>query len=157
KKELTQWTADLEQLEKSLAEFQAKQATLRDSIDRENAGEKFAKRQAEADTTATTEKEALGTVLKEAKSIAAIAKEAGVEATWDERGEPAAIAASIRHAIQALKQAMAEKAGRSLAQKQALTELIQRFEVQAQTMTKRQTDLEREQAAALADAGAKKK
>ena len=168
KKELAQWTEEVAQLDTLLAELQQKQTVVQSSLDKANAEErnqtqrmhklkeqrdrlvaledKIGKRQTEGETAATAEAEAYLGVQTEAKS-------AKVEAKWTLDGEPAAVIASIRNAVDALKQTMAETVGRRIAERQALTELLQRFSVQKQSLERRQTDLEREQATAKANAG----
>jgi exonuclease SbcC len=176
KKELAQWTGEIEQLDKTIAELKAKHGQTQGLLDKEDAEERkhharvlqlkdqrdkiasleetISKRRAEGETAAAAEKEAFASVQKEAKNLSTIVQEAGLETKWNLEGEPAAAMASLRETVQVLKQAMAERAGRQLAQRQALTDLLQRIESQSQGLTRRQAELERELAAAKADAGA---
>jgi DNA repair protein SbcC/Rad50 len=175
KKELALWAGEAEQLDKKIAELKAKHAKTQESLDAEDAAERkqlerlaqlkeqrdrlaaledrIARRQTEGDAAIAAEKAAFAAVEAEAKGLAAIARQAGVEARGLAGSEPAAALASLREAVQTLKQAVAETAGRRLAQRQALTDLLQRFETQTQSLARRQSDLEREQAVAKANAG----
>jgi len=175
KKELAQWTGEIEELDKTLAELLAKHSSLQSTLDTATAEErkqferadelkdqlellksleeKIGKRQAESDTAATAVKNAFAAVQFGAAGVSkVVAAAAGVEAKWKLDGDPAGVLASIRETIQDLKQAMAETVGRRLAERQSLADLLQRFEVQKQSLAKRQNDLEREQATAKADA-----
>lgn len=168
KKELAQWTDQIAQLDTMLAKLQSKQSAVQESLDKADAEErtqtqrtaklkeqrdrltaleeKLGQRQSESVTAATAETEGYAAVQTEAKA-------AKVEATWTVEGDSATVIASIRDGVDSLKQTVAETVGRQLAERQALTDLMQRFDAQKQTLGRRQTDLEREHATATANAG----
>ena len=89
----------------------------------------------------------------EARTVAPKLEAAGYEVHWHLEGEPAAVLPSIREAIQALRQSLAERVGRQIAERKALTDLLARFDGQTQSLGRRQSELEREQATAKAEAG----
>ena len=169
KKELAQWTGELEKLDAKIAELQKKQATVQAALDKADAEErkqfertaqlkeqrdtlaeleaKIAKRQTECTRAESAEKESFAAILSEAQ------KAKGTDATWNLEGEPAGVIASIRDTVQTLKQTMAEQVGRRIAERQGLTDLLQRFDAQNQSLARRHGELEKEQASAQAQAG----
>lgn len=173
-KELASWTAEIETLDATLAEIVADMAELRKSLDAEEAEgrerlaraarskerrdklatleAKIAERQTESDGASAAERVAFDALRPEWDGAAAILREAGAVADRTLDGDPAEAIAAIREAVQIAKQGMAEKVGRRLAERQALADLLGRFDAQVQSLAKRRSDLEREQAAAKADA-----
>ncbi|MCI0641877.1 MAG: AAA family ATPase [Gemmataceae bacterium] len=169
-KELEQWTDEQKQLDKALAEFHTKQAKLRAALDKDNLEERkqlergahlakqlevltaletsVALMQKASEEAAAAEKEALAAVKAEAKSTEAKLQKASLEARWNLEDEPAALIASIGEAIHTLRQTLAERVGRQIAERQSLTDLLARFEKEAQALGRRQAELEREQATA---------
>src|SRR5262249_40396994 len=115
-------------------------------------GANLARRQREWDDAAASEKAALAAVGAEAKALTPVLDESGVESRWNLEGEPAAVIASIHATIQTLRQSLAERVGGQVAQRQALTELLERFDTQTESLQRRQSDLEREQATTQAEA-----
>jgi exonuclease SbcC len=173
-KELAEWTTELETFDKSLGEFQAKQTKLKGALEKEYQDERkqlervaqlkkqlerlteldanIARRQQESEAAAASATEAFANIGKEAATFAAYLKSASFEVAWTLEGEPAAVVASIRDGIQALRQTLAERVGRLLAERQALADLLKRFDSQAESLGRRHTDLERDQASAQAEA-----
>ena len=78
----------------------------------------------------------------------------GEAVAWDLEGEAGVVLTSIRNAIHAVRQSLAERVGRRVAERKALADLLARFDGQAEALARRQADLERDQAAAAAEAGA---
>jgi exonuclease SbcC len=175
-KELAKWTEDLEKLDHSLADFQSRQTKLRAELDAANTEERKQverqlqlKKQREAlaelqENLKKREKEQHELIAGAAKAYEAIeaqAKETAAylanekyECRWDLTGEPAQAIVSIREAIQSLRQSLAERVGMQLAERQALTDLLKRFDSHAESLGARQSEREREQAAALGEANA---
>ena len=175
-KELAEWTIEIEQLDKKLADAGARRDTLQASVDAENNADRkhlervaqfskqrdqltqletsVAQRQKQLAEAMTAEKAAFSAIQTEAKTIAPTLQAANYEVRWTLDGEPPAVITSIRDALATLRQALAERVGRQIAERQALSDLVQRIDVQAQGLQRRQNDLEREQAAAMAEAGA---
>lgn len=175
KKELAAWTAELEELDQQLAESKKKLDSLKAGIAESEGAEradadrtaklkdhrdalaalekKIAQRQAEVETAETGAASALAAVRESLPAFKQTLAEFGVPAGPGLDGDTTAMLAAVRESVQTLKQAVAEKAGRQIAERQALTDLLLRFDTQSQSLAKRQSDLEREQAAALADAG----
>jgi DNA repair exonuclease SbcCD ATPase subunit len=175
KKELAAWTAELEKLDEQLAASKTKldslKASIAESETAERAGaeraaklkehrdavaaleKKIAQRQAEVEAAESGAATALTRVRDSLPELKKTLAEFGVAASTGLDGETTAMLAAIRDSVQTLKQAVAEKAGRQIAERQALTDLLLRFDTQSQSLAKRQSDLEREQATALADAG----
>lgn len=175
-KELEEWAKELKQLDKSLTELQARQAKLRTTMEKENEEERknlerslqvkrqhdtiaeleasLAQRHKERDAGLSAEKDAFASVTTEANAIAKVLQGAELPVSWNLEGAPAEVVASIRHGLQMVFQAIAERVGRDLAERKALTDLVQRLEGQAQTLERRQSDLQRDQAATNADAQA---
>jgi DNA repair exonuclease SbcCD ATPase subunit len=172
-KELTTWTAELEALDAAIEESEGKQAELRDALATAEAAERaaseraaelkrvrdqlsqleaaVAKRQKEFDAADTAAVAAFAGLRAEADSVSPKLAKAGFEPKWALGGDAAEAVESVREAVQALRTAQAERAGRQTAQRQGLTELLERIDAQAAALTKRQSDLEREQATAAAE------
>lgn len=176
-KELAEWTEELEKLEKSLAASTASLKKLQSSIDAENAAERkqqdrvaqlnrqrehlaqlessLAQRQKQHDEALAAQTAALTEMRAEAQAAASALLKARHEVHWDLEGEPAAVTKSIREGIQSLRHSLAERVGRQAAERKALADLLERFDAQTQTLHGRHVELERQQAAAMAEAGAK--
>jgi len=170
--EQARWTAELDQLDRTLGELRGRQSKLKGSLEQENQEERkhlgqvaklkeqrekltqldanLARRQKEWDSAATSEKTAFTSVQTEAKALATALKASKIR--WNLEGEPIAVILSIRETIQALRQSLAEQVGQQMAQRQALADLLQRFDSQMQSFQRRQSDLEREQASTQAEA-----
>jgi exonuclease SbcC len=175
-KELAEWSENLAQIDQSLAEWQAKHLKLRTSLEQHHAEERkqlnrtaqltkqrerlteldanIARRQQELDVVGKARTEAFGALQAEAKILPSLLQGSSFEARLALDGEPDGVVVSIRETIQAFRQSLSERVGRQLAERQALADLLKRFEAQAQSIQQRQNDLEREQAAALAQASA---
>jgi exonuclease SbcC len=175
-KELADWTAELEKLDKTLADCRERQKKHQAAVDAENSAERkqhervtqltrqrdhlaqietdLSKREKQLAEATDAEKAAFAAIQTEAKTLAPKLQAAKYEVTWKLDAEPAAVIDSIRSAIEALRQTLAERVGRQIAERQALADLLERFEVQAQGLQRRQSDLEREQATATAEASA---
>lgn len=174
-KELAAWTEELEQLDATLAESAKKLQALQDSLAGEHTAERahldrvalltrqrehlaqvetdLAERQKEAEAAKTAVSEAFSAIRHAAATAAPKLKKLHLEAAWNLEGDLATVVASVREAVQSLRHSLAERVGRQVAERQALTELLTRFETQHQSLVARQTELERDQASALADAG----
>lgn len=172
-KELAEWTSELAKLDASIHDCEAKQSALRESLDSEERAEReqseraaelkrqrdhltqldaaVAKRHKEFDEAAAAEKAALVAVEKEADALAPVLAKSGFEAKWSLTGEPADVIGSVRDAVQTMRHALAERVGRQAAQCQALSDLVERIAGQANALTRRQAELEREQATAAAE------
>jgi len=147
---------------------QKRQEGLQTSIEREDAEERkqvertarlqeqsdkltkleasLAKRQREQDEASAATKEAFGAVGAAVQTFAATSGEQAIAAQWSGKSEPIAALAAVRSAIEALRRSLAERAGRQAAERQALSDLLARFDAQAQALERRRADLEREQA-----------
>jgi exonuclease SbcC len=178
KEELAQWTAEMAKLDKSSGDLSARQAELQASVDRLTVDERklhdrltgldqqqhrltelelaLARRQSALSEATMAELTGYSAIQEAAKVVAPFLERETPEVTWKLEGELAAVVASLREGIQAAHHLLAERVGRQLAQQQALTALLQRLNTQAEQVTRRQTDLEREQATAQAEANAKK-
>ncbi len=173
-KEMDEWTSEIGTLDKALAGSQAKRDKAQTALDKENADERkqleraaqlkrqlqiltdldasLARRQKEADDASAVEKAAFAALQAEARSVGAALTAAAYEVRWNLDAEPVAVIASIREAIQSLKHALAERVGRQIAERKALTDLLQRFDSQMQALARRHNELEREQAATQGEA-----
>ena len=173
-KELSEWSDELAKFDKSLGEFQAKQTKAKAALDKENADERkqlervtqikkqleklaeldanVARRQKESNDAGAASRDTFTAVKTTAQGVAAYLESGGYESRWSLEGEPAAVIASIRDAIHAIRQTLAERVGRQLAERQALADLLKRFDTQKEGLERRRTDLEREQATVLAEA-----
>jgi hypothetical protein len=100
------------------------------------------------------ERTAFVAIQSEAKAVGEWLKAADYEVRWTLDAEPVTTIASIREAMQSIRHSLAERVGRQTAERKALADLLERFEAQAQSLQRRQSDLEREQAAAMAEASA---
>lgn len=178
-KELEEWSDELKKLDKELAEFQAKQAKLKAALDKESLDERkslernaqlkrqhdllaeletsLAQRNTERDGAVTAEQGAFAAVVTQAKAVALVLHKAEVPVSWNLEGEAGAAALSIRQGLQAVLQALAERTGRQLAERKALTDLVARFDSEGQSLERRLSDLQRDQAAARADAEVQQK
>ena len=161
------------------AELQEKHKKLQETLDKEVAAERsqfsqVAKFKEQRDALAALDGEdrqndrpkaeaSEASILKEAltavqSSLAGLAKlftdTLAWKPNWDFAADPAAAIAALRETVQVLKQKMAEEVGRKLAERKALADLLQRIEAQIQALARRQSDLEREEASAKAEAGA---
>jgi exonuclease SbcC len=175
-KELAEWTAELEKLDTGIAATAERIQKLRKSIDDESAAERkhlervaeltrqrgiltelessLAGRRQQLGETSAAETAAHAAIQAEARGVAPKLQTAGYDVRWNLESEPAGLVASVRQGIESLRQALAERVGRLIAERQAMTELLERFEAQSQSLDRRQSELEREQAAAQAEAGA---
>jgi DNA repair exonuclease SbcCD ATPase subunit len=176
-KELKEWTAEMAKQDEALGAFAARQAQLKTSVDRLTAEERkrldqltrldqqhqrlteleqtLARRQSAVESAVAAEQAAYAGIGEAVKQITPLLERETPEARWNLAGEPAIVIASVRETIHTARQVLAERVGRQVAQVQALTELLMRLNNQAEAVTRRQTDLEREQAAAQAQANAK--
>jgi exonuclease SbcC len=174
-KELAAWSAELELLDKTLAACHERQVKLQEALDKETTAERkrherraqlakhreqlskldasLAQRQKEYNDAIAAGMQAFAAIQAEAKAVAPALQAAKFEFHWNLDAEPAAALASIREAIQALRQSLAERVGRQIAERKALADLLERFDARIQSLRRRQADLERERAAALAEAG----
>jgi DNA repair exonuclease SbcCD ATPase subunit len=152
-REIATWTAELAQLDDRLSGVNGWLSELRAELTRHAKAESdgrewssrlgrlaeveaaIAKRQEEHDTAERDEAAAFASV----KELAAAVEGASL------RGEPAEAVTSVQRAVTAMRQNLAEKAGREGAQRQALEDLLDRFDDRAQSLSRRRTDLEREQ------------
>ena len=172
-KELAEWTGELEKLDSSIRESETKLSALREALDAEEAAEReqseriaelkrrrdqlaqldasVAKRQKEFDDALGAETAAFAGVEKEAGALGAALQKAGFAAKWNLTGEPGDVIESVREAIQSVRTALAERVGRQVAQRQALSDLVERIDGQAKALARRQSDLEREQATVAAE------
>lgn len=172
-KELTTWTAELDALDSAIEESEGKQAELRDALATEETAERaaseraaelkrvrdqisqldaaVAKRQKEFDAASGAVTAAFAALKADANAASPKLAKAGFEPKWALSGDPADAVESVRDAIQAMRTAQAERAGRQTAQRQGLTELLERIDAQAAALTKRQAELEREQATTAAE------
>lgn len=175
-KELTTWTAELEALDSAIEESEGKQTALRDALATEENAERaaseraadlkrvrdqltqleagVAKRQKESDTASDAATAAFAALRGEADAVSAKLAKAGFAPEWALSGDAADAVESVRDAVQAMRTAQAERAGRQTAQRQGLTELLERIDAQATALTKRQAELEREQATTAAEVNA---
>lgn len=175
-KELADWTAELEQLDKTLADSATQLKKLQTSANTENAAErkqlervtqltrqreqltqleaKLTERQKQFDDATAAQASAFASIQSESRTVAQILKVSKYEVQWNLDGEPAVVLASIREGIQSLRQALAERVGQQIAERKALADLLARFDTQLQNLQRRQSDLERDQAAARAEAAA---
>lgn len=171
--ELMTWTAELESLDALIHESDVKQTALRESLDAEESAERtcaervaelkrlqdqiaqldasVAKRQKEFAAATSAASAAFAAVETEASTVVPKLTKAGFEPKWAAGGDPEEVIDSVQNAIQAMRTAQAERAGRQVAQRQGLAELLERIDAQAAALTKRQNDLEREQATAAAE------
>lgn len=160
-KELTTWTAELEALDSAIEESDGKQAALRDALATAETAERVrdqlalldaavAKRQKEFAAASGAAADALAALRAEADAISPKLAKAGFEPKWA-LSDAADAVESVRDAVQAMRTAQAERAGRQTAQRQGLTELLERIDAQAAALTKRQAELEREQATTAAE------
>jgi len=172
--ELAQWAAEMAHLDGSLGELQERQAKLQASLGQQSGKEReqlervaqfkkqreklteleasLARRQKEWEDAIASEKGAFAAVRTEAEGLTSVLEESSLATRWNLEGEPGAVIASIHDTIQALRQSLAERVGRQVAQRQALTELLGRFDNQTQSLKRRQSELEREQASTMAEA-----
>lgn len=171
--ELAKWMGELEQIDKVLSEFDTRQTTLQTAVDHEQGEERKqlervarlqeqrekltqldasrARRQRERDEATAAQKTAFASVQAEAKSLAPSMADSSIKVAWQLDGEPDSVVASIQETIQTIRQTLAERAGQQIAQRQALAELLERFDNQKESLEDRQSNLEREQATVLAE------
>jgi exonuclease SbcC len=175
-KELAEWTGELGKLDSSIHDCETKQSALRESLDAQEVAEReqversvelkrqrdhltqldanVARRHKEYEEALAAEKGARAAVEQEVGALGPSLAKAGLAATWVLTGEPAEVIESIRESIQATRTALAERVGRQVAQRQAASDLLERIGSQVQALTRRQADLEREQATAAAEVNA---
>ncbi|HEY1192470.1 MAG TPA: AAA family ATPase [Gemmata sp.] len=172
-KELAEWDAELAALDKSLGALEERRAGLQqaltaaDRAEREATGRaaelkrqgdqlakldaSIAKRQKEFAGAQDAERVARAAVERAAEVAGAELTGTGSRPEWVLTGAAPEVTESIREAVQALKQSLAERVGRQVAQRQAAMELLERIGAQLEGLTRRHTSTEREQATATAE------
>ncbi len=172
KKETAEWKAEVADLDKSLAAIDATRAKLIAALEANALAERtdfetatqlrrhqalitefetsFARRQAEFDRGNA------GVLQAYAKAASTCIGDPQLEPIFDSNERPISAIAALRAELQNQQNALAERVGQQMAQRQSLADLLKRFDAQLQTHQKRHTDLEREQATARAAVGALK-
>ena len=90
----------------------------------------LAKRQQERDEAIAAEKAAFAGSRRKRRPWFGALEVASFPVRWNTEGEVAAVIASIRETIQAFRQSLAERVGRQMAERQALADLLKRFDAQ---------------------------
>lgn len=172
-KELAEWDAELAQLDASLGGLEERRVGIQEALTTAERAERdaasravelkrqgeqlakldagIAKRQQELADARQAEQTAREAVERVANSAAAELVKAGFSSAWTLTGDAPVVAESVREAVQRLKQSLAERVGRQVAQRQAAAELLERIGTQLEGLTRRHSDVEREQATTTAE------
>lgn len=177
-KETAEWNDEIARIDGSITEWKTKQSALQQQLDQSTASERsefevrtqltrqkaqivelsesVKKRQNEAEEAIAAESTALEAARHAATNLIDTMAHEAPDVPYSIDGEPAEFVSGVRHAIQALRQALAERTGRQAAERKALADLCQRIDGQLDAIQKRQSSLEREQAGAEVEANSQR-